>query len=279
MTIDTIALQCFIAVAETQSFTKAAQRVQRTQSAVSQQIAKLEYVLDKKFFNRSGGLTLTNDGEIFLSYAKQIFKMHCEALDHFKEPDLGGEVRFGIPEDFASVFLYDVLSEFVQIHPRISLHIECDLTLNLYDNFVKKDLDLVVVKTSRRNEFKNATELSLEKLVWVGDKKLVNKNQIIPLIVSPKPCVHREAAINELEKKGIKWRIAFSSHSYAGKVAALKAGIGIAVLPQKMIPNSLSQIRSEILPKLKDTHICLLKHHNKNAAVNSFEDFVVKHLS
>jgi DNA-binding transcriptional LysR family regulator len=148
----------------------------------------------------------------------------------------------------------------------------------LYDSFIKKELDLVVVKTASKNEFKSSTELSLEKLVWVGDEKLVKKGEIIPLVVSPKPCVYRESLINDLEKNNLKWRIAFSSHSYAGKIAALKAGIGITSLPKKMVPSWLNIIKSNILPKLKDSHICLLKNNNKNLAVNSFEDFVIKNL-
>ncbi|MDF1930862.1 LysR family transcriptional regulator [Legionella pneumophila] len=76
MSIDTITLQCFLAVAETQSFTKAAQRVGRTQSAISQQIAKLENLIEKPLINRGRELSLTTDGEIFLGYAKRIYELH-----------------------------------------------------------------------------------------------------------------------------------------------------------------------------------------------------------
>jgi DNA-binding transcriptional LysR family regulator len=146
MAIDTISAQCFIAVADTGSFTKAASRVGRTQSAVSQQIAKLENFVGKQLFVRGKIFSLTNKGEIFLGYIRQIFALHREAIDCFKEPELKGEVRFGVPEDFASVFLYDVLREFSQIHPKILLNIECDLTLNLYEKFKHKEFDLVVEK-------------------------------------------------------------------------------------------------------------------------------------
>lgn len=279
MTIDTITAQCFIAVAETGSFTKASQRIGRSQSAVSQQISKLENLLDKELFKRGKTLSLTNEGEIFLSYAKQIFKLHREALEYFKEPELKGEVRFGIPEDFASVFLYDVLTEFVQIHPRISLHIECDLSLNLFDKFQKNKLDLVVVKMHPPKEMKLGVELPSENLSWVGDSKNLNKSKSLPLVLSPKPCLYRESAIKALEKKNIKWHIAFSSHSYAGTIAATKAGLGFTVLPNKMIPKELSTVKSNFLPKLENSHVSLLKLTDNNKAVNSFEEFVIKHLS
>jgi DNA-binding transcriptional LysR family regulator len=116
MNIDTVTLQCFLAVAETGSFTKAAERVNRTQSAVSQQMAKLENMLGKMLVTRGKTFSLTAEGEIFLSYARQIYVLHREVMDRFKEPDLEGEVRFGMPEDFASVYLSDVLVDFFRVH-------------------------------------------------------------------------------------------------------------------------------------------------------------------
>lgn len=282
MAIDSISLQCFIASSETKSFTKAAQRVGRTQSAVSQQIAKLENILDKQLFKRGKVLELTNDGEAFLDYAKQILTLHNQAIDHFKEPDLKGEVRFGIPEDFASVFLYNFLAEFTRDHPNISFHIECDLTLNLYENFKKKKLDMVLLKMpcprGKSGGVDFATHISSEKLCWVGNEKLVKKQKILPLVLSPEPCVYRASAIQALEKKKIKWKIGFSSHSYAGTIAAVRAGIGVTILPQKMVPSDLRIIKLDILPKLESTDISLLKLTDKNPAVNSFENFVLKHL-
>lgn len=279
MNIDTITAQCFIAVSDTGSFTRAAKIVGRTQSAVSQQIAKLEDLLGKQLFNRGKDLTLTNDGEVFLNYARQIFKLHREAIERFKDPELDGEVSFGIPEDFASVFLQDVLKEFMQIHPRISLNIECDLTMNLYRSFKEGGLDLAVVKMECPDEESNKVELSLEKLSWAGNKNLTAiKQESIPLVLSPHPCVYREAAINALDQNHIKWHIAFSSHSYTGKIAAIKAGLGITVLPNKMIPKDLDIIENKTLPKLHDSHVTLLKNSDNNPAINSFADFVIQHL-
>ena len=278
MTIDSVSLQCFIAAAETKSFTYAAQRVGRTQSAVSQQIAKIETIIGKTLFRRGKYLELTNEGEIFLNYAKQIFSLHCEAIDHFKKPDLKGEVRLGIPDAFANMFLYQVLSEFAMAHRNVSLHIECDLSLNLYENFKKKKLDLVLLKMKCPQDVDFAVELSSEKLCWVGNKKILQEQKFLPLVLSPKPCVYRKAAIEALDKKKIKWRIAFSSHSYSSVIAAVKAGLGVTILPQKMIPRDLEIIDARSLPKLEDSHISLLKQSDKNPAINSFAEFIVKYL-
>lgn len=277
MNIDTITLQCFLAVAETRSFTKAGERVGRTQSAVSQQMAKLENMLGKILFTRGKTFSLTSEGEIFLSYARQIYVLHREAMDRFNEPELEGEIRFGMPEDFASVYLSDVLVDFSRVHPRIFLSIECDLTLNLFERFKRKEFDLVLVKMNRPEDFHNGVDVCTEKLEWVGDSSLVMQGNLnlLPLVLAPQPCVYRSRAINALEQAGIKWRLVFSSPSYAGTIAAVKAGLGITVLPRTMIPEQLNIINTP-LPPLDDTHICLLKHDIGNTALLSFEKFILE---
>lgn len=282
MNIDTVTLKCFLAIADTGSFTQAAQRVGRTQSAVSQQIAKLENCLGAALIERGKTVHLTNEGEIFLGYARRIFALHSELIDRFKEPELTGEVRFGLPESFASVFLSEILVHFAQIHPRIMLIVDCDLTLNLYERFKQKEFDLVLLKMSRPEDFPNGVEVWSEKLEWIGDKNLVNtmlqKEEPIPLVLSPAPCVYRASAIGALEKAGLKWRQVFSSPSYAGTNAAVKAGIGISVLPKTMIPPELNAIDGTKLPTLSDSHISLLKQNPNNPAVLTFEEFVLKKL-
>lgn len=281
MSFDALTLECFIAVAETGSFTRAAEKVARTQSAVSQQITKLEGLIGKPLFTRTRHLSLTSEGELLLNYARKIVQLNREAMDRFRHPELQGEVRFGLPEDFASVFLSEVLTEFASLHPRIMLNVECDLTLNLFARFKKKEFDLVLVKMNRPEDFPNGMDVWSEALEWVGSKNLadLDEEQPVPLVLSPQPCVYRARAIQSLEKLTRKWRIVFSSHSYAGTVAAVKAGMGLTVLPRNMVPADLQIIRtSRQLPKLDDTHISLLKHLSTNLAVNSFEKFVVEKL-
>lgn len=281
MGFDSLTLECFLAVVESGSFTKAATRVSRTQSAVSQQIAKLEAQLGKSLFVRGKDFTLTTEGEILLGYARQIVKLNREAMDRFRQPDLQGEVRFGLPEDFATVFLSDVLTEYARLHPRIRLNVECDLTLNLFKRFKQKEFDLVLVKMNQPQDFPNGQEVWSEALEWVGDTSLLanTSDEAIPLVLSPEPCVYRARAIKALEKIKRPWRIVFSSHSYAGTVAAVKANMGVTVLPRNMVPKDLNIIRTlKNFPSLDDTHISLLKYDTSNLALNSFEQFVVERL-
>lgn len=281
MSFDPLALQCFVAVAETGSFTHAAGKVSRTQSAVSQQIAKLEDKLGVPLFNRAKSLTLTHNGEVLLGYASKIIQLNREVIDVFKHAELQGEVRFGLPEDFSTVFLSEILQEYSSLHPRILLNIECDLTLNLLEQFKQKRFDLVLLKMSKPEDLPNGQDVWSEALVWVGRQEFFDKSkqQQVPLVLSPQPCVYRARAISALEKQSLPWRIVFSSHSFAGTIAAVKAGMGVTVLPRNMVPKDLKIIQHIVgVPQLDDTHISLLKHTKDNPSVNSFEEFVIQKL-
>jgi DNA-binding transcriptional LysR family regulator len=281
MSLDTVTLQCFLAVAETRSFTKAASRVGRTQSAISQQIAKLENLIEKQLITRGRELALTADGELFLSYAKRIYELHRESLDRFKTPELQGELRFGLPEDFASMILSDVLVEFSRLHPRVMLNVECDLTLNLIERFHKGEFDLILIKTNEKNQITEGVNVWNEPVEWVGKKELLptlNEKTVIPLILSPTPCVYRGNVIESLDQHRLKWRLAFSSPSYAGKMAAVRAGLGITAIQRSMIPNYLDRVEDYFLPSLKDIHVSLIKKEAANKAIDSLEFFIMDKL-
>lgn len=280
--MDDFTLNCFLAVVETGSFTKAAERVKRTQSAITQQIGNLEKSLGKKLFERGKVVSLTKDGEVFLIYAHKIIGLYREVLDRLKQPELEGEIRFGLPEDFASLFLADVLLDFSRIHPRILLNVECDLTLNLFERFKKGAYDIVLVKMSRPEDFPNGVEVWSEPLEWIANNEYIrslDQNVPLPLVLAPSPCVYRARALEILEEAGIRWRIVFTSPSYAGTIAAVKAGMGITVFPRTMIPEELDFIREGFLPDLPDIHVSLLKRTDKNACLNTLEEFLLKKLA
>lgn len=281
--MDNFTLSCFLAIVETGSFTKAAQKVKRTQSAITQQISNLEKNLGKRLFERGKQqLRLTKDGEIFLSYAHKLSALHLEVLDRFKHPELEGEIRFGLPEDFAAMFLSDVLTDFSRLHPRILLNVECDLTLNLFERFKKRAFDMVLVKMSRPEDFPNGVEVWSEPLEWIGkndELTSLEKKTPLPLVLSPQPCVYRSRALEALEKAGVRWRTVFISPSYSGIIAAVNAGMGITTLPKTMIPETLDVIKADFLPSLPDIHVSLLKQTDTNECLQSLEDFLLKRLT
>lgn len=280
--MDIFSLECFIAVSECSSFSKAATRVHRTQSAITQQIGSLEKKLGASLFHRGKKISLTKKGEILLPYAIRMYRLHREILDCFKHPELDGEVRIGIPEDFATLFLADVLVHFSRIHPRVFLNVECDLTMNLLNRFKNGTLDLSVLKMSSPKDFPQGVEIWKERLAWVskqGAFHWVQENRPLPLVLSPEPCVYRSKAITALEAANIPWRIVYTSPSYAGIIAAVKANMGITVLPVTMIPDHLEAVVESFLPYLPEIHVSLLKKAGEsNPAIETLSQFLVKKL-
>lgn len=277
--MDIFSLECFVAVADTGSFTKAAIRMKRTQSAMTQQISNLEKQLQTRLIDRGKKLGLTQDGDVFLPYALRILAIHHEIIDRFKHPELDGEVRVGIPEDFADRFLADVLADFSRIHPRIFLNVQCGLSLNLYEQFKNKMLDLVLVKMTSPEDFPFGVEIWAEPLVWVGKEGMIYKQNSgvpLPLVLAPEPCVYRSRAIAALEQNGIRSRIVYSSPSYAGTIAAVRANMGVTVLPITMIPQKLIRI-DDLLPSLPDIHVSLIRQNSKDTpAINSLIEFLLR---
>jgi DNA-binding transcriptional LysR family regulator len=257
--LDTLQLKSFIAIVETGTFSRAAEVVGRTQSALSLQMQRLETALGCSLFDRSARrVKLTEQGEIFLSYAKHIIQLQWEVYSRIREPDVRGEIRLGTPEDFATHYLPEVLAEFRKYHPRVQLNVACDLTLNLIGDFQKGHYDLILVKRDPQR-VKGGTKVWREPLVWAAADHH-KPEEPLSLVLSPQPCIYRARALAALERAKKPWHISYTSPSLAGTLAAVKAGLGITVLPANMLPQGIHPIRKEIkLPELADAEIALMK--------------------
>ena len=260
-TLDLDLLRCFVTIAETGSFTRAGERLGRTQSTISLQVKRLEDQIDRAVFLRTPrSLRLTPDGERLLGPARQLLRLNDATIAELFEPDMTGRVRIGVPEDFATAHLPTVLSGFAKAHPLVELEVTCDLTLNLLDRFHEGAFDLVLVKREPSAQLEGV-RVWREPLVWVArDQLAVAGQSTVPLVVSPEPCVYRKRAIDALEAVGRKWRVTYTSTSLAGSQSAVNEGLGITVLPREMVPPFLTPIVDDPdLPPLYDTEIALIE--------------------
>ena len=276
--VDTLLLKSFIAIAENGNFTHAANSVGRTQSALSLQIKKLEDGLGCELFDRtSRKVALTEQGEIFFGYAKRIIQLQWEAFSRIKEPDVEGEIRLGTPEDFATHYLPDVLATFKLHHPRVQLNVRCDLTLNLVDDFDQGKYDLALIKRDPQH-VKGGTKVWREPLIWVAADQY-QPEKPLALVLSPQPCIYRARALAALDRAKRTWRISYTSPSLAGTIAAVKAGLGITVLPSNMVPDGLHAVKTEMkLPGLVDAEIALLKREDLSSAALMLADHIIHSL-
>lgn len=280
--LDSFQLRCFLAVVETKNFTRAAERLGRTQSAISQQISNLELDLGKPLFVRdTRTMHLTVEGETLIGYARQILSLQQALFSRMQESDLEGEIRLGTPEDFATIYLPEVLSAFAQAYPKIRLNVECDLTLNLLQKFEQGVFDIILAKQIVQGIAPLGVPVWQEHLEWVCSETytpLLTPESLLSLVLAPNPCVYRKRAMEALDGVNIPWRVVYSSPSYAGTVAAVKAGLGMTVLPRTMIPVGLNTMQQPWLPDLANTHIVLLVQQGAASATVTLQEFILQEL-
>jgi DNA-binding transcriptional LysR family regulator len=274
--MDTRLLKTFLVLSKTKNFTKASKLLFLSQSAISLQINRLESLIGKSLFLRGKrNVALTEEGEVFIGYAHQMLNLEGAMLAHFSKRGITGEIKIGTPEDIATTYLPKILAEFSSSYPDILLNVTCDFTVNLIKNF--NEYDLILVKQDPKNPILGSIPLCDESLVWVGskEKKLRYLNcGSLPLILAPSPCVYRQRALDVLSEHGIKWRMAYSSTSLAGSLAAVNAGLGVCVLPINRITKEL-QIIDE-LPPLKGAEIALLVKEGDSDAKNAFKKHLLR---
>jgi DNA-binding transcriptional LysR family regulator len=229
--LDLELLRSFVSVVDAGGFTRASERVHRTQSTVSQQIKRLEDDLGQPLLNRNGkDVTPTEAGERLLSYARRLLSLAEEARDVVARPESEGAVRLGIPEDFAAYRLAKLLATFARSRPGLRLDVRADQSTYLKRDIERGDLDLALLKRDAGGN--GAIAVWPEKVHWVTSKTHpvdINSGSV-PLIGFPSGCLYRSRAIHALESTGRSWHMAYTSSGLAGIQAAVAAGLGLSIL-------------------------------------------------
>jgi DNA-binding transcriptional LysR family regulator len=242
-------LRSFVAVAQTRSFSRAAERVHLSQSTVSQQIRRLEDLVGKSLFERdTRTVTLSREGEEFQDYAARILDLMSEAMEHFRAPALSGHVRLGLSEDFASAGLTSALVGFLRRNPNVELTIEIGMSGDLFRQLDEGRYDLVFAK--RLHGSRRGRVVRTEPLVWcVGPEASMASADVLPLVLHPEPSVTRLRILQTLEAAGRPYRIVVSSGSVAALKSAVMAGLGMSAFARYVVPDGLTLV-SRGLPKL-----------------------------
>ena len=249
--LEPVLLQTFLTVAETWSFTQAAERLELRQSTVSQHIRKLEQEAGRRLFVRdTHSVTVTADGEAMIEFARNILAANQRAERYFAGSQLRGRLRFGASEDSVASRLPEVLREFVRAHPQVDVELTVGLSGDLNQKLGRGELDLVCGK--RRPGEDHGRLIWRDRLVWVsGESALFDPSAPTPLILYPPPSITREIALAALEHCGRAWRIVCTSRSLSGLRAAALAGLGITVVAAGLIPPGLVEIGGNLgLPDL-----------------------------
>lgn len=227
-TLDPDLLRTFVAIADSGSFTAAASRVHRTQSAVSMQVKRLEETLGRALFEREGrSVALTPHGEILLDHARRILRVHQEALAAFDADAIHGDVTVGSPDDYASTFLPPILARFAHTHPRVHVEVIVEDSTTLVERLAQGRVHLAIVTEGHGED--GGVIVHREPLVWVTSARhRAHEEEPLPLAVFAQNCCFRRKALAALARIGRASRIAYTSLSIAGIHAAVDAGLAVS---------------------------------------------------
>ncbi|SKA85843.1 transcriptional regulator, LysR family [Agreia bicolorata] len=258
---DPTLLRTFLALAETSSFTLAAQRLGISQPTVSQHVRRLERASGRLLVARdTRDVSLTDNGDAMAGFARTILAAHSAADDYFSGSAMKGKLRFGAADDLAITQLPRILRHFRQLYPQINLELTVDQSGPLFRKLHAGSLDLIFIK--QKPETTDGTVVRRDQLVWVGQEKtIVELGAPVPLITYQGTTVSRTSAIEALEQAGRRWRITCNTREVNGLLAAVRAGLGVAVFPRSLIPDDLVVVGTRFaLPVLGEVDLTLLRN-------------------
>ncbi|WP_338528498.1 LysR substrate-binding domain-containing protein [Nitratireductor thuwali] len=270
-------LRTFVAIAETGSFTAAANAVFRTPSAVSMQIKKLEELLGRSVFLRDArSVSLTADGEMLLGYARRLLALNREAVSKFVMPDISGIVRLGSPDDYGERVLPSVLKRFAETHPAIAVDVTIDQSANLRKRMAARQLDITLLTCSDCADTSDVEVLMTEPIVWAGTKGgCAHLREPLPVSLWEDGCAWRAAAVKALNEQGRDYRIAYMSAHTAGQRAAILAGLAVAPLPKTFLGGDLVELtEKDGMPKMGNYRLGMIVGPDASAPVRAAADHI-----
>ncbi|MCX5572116.1 LysR substrate-binding domain-containing protein [Kaistia nematophila] len=280
--LDMDVLRSFVLGIQLNSFAQAAQRIGRSQSAVSLQMRKLEQQANCEVFRKNGrGLQLTEVGETLFRYAQRILELNDEAISAVDRSDMSGRISIGMPPDFAETWLPGVLGRFARVHPNVLVEARVDRGATLLEDLGAGQIDLVLLWGDTQAE-PNRPGRSLAEfpIVWVGPEGFdPDAADPLPLVMMGAPCMFRSAGMSALDAAGRPWRLAFTSTSLSGLWGAVTAGLGVTIRTPEGIPPHLKILRHPSLPDLGRTRLRIHTTASPSPPVKRFTSILEEYMS
>lgn len=270
--LDIDQLRSLVAIAETGSFTKAAEVVFKTQSAVSMQMKRLEEQLGRAIFMKEGrGTRLTEDGERLLDYARRIIRLNAECVASFSDAVLSGRVRLGVPDDYADRYLPEILCRFTKSHPKVEVTVVCEPTPMLIERVQSGDLDLAITSLPLFSPGETAEIVRLERLLWVtSGQHRAHEEDIVPLALGRPTCGWRQVATERLQAAKRPFRVLYASWNSSAITSAVMCGLAVGVLPESGLRAGMRVLGpSDGFPPLPEVKIALVRNKSADSSLTS----------
>jgi DNA-binding transcriptional LysR family regulator len=273
-------LKCFVTVVDAGSLSNAAPVINRSQSAISMKLQKLETALDTQLLIRGPRQhQLTDDGQILLGYARRMLDLHAQTQAAFRVEKLAGSIRLGVPDDYATKYLTPVLKQFALLHRDVEIELICEQSTSLIPRVESGHLDLALVS---RSSTQQGALLFHEPMVWVSSPQFETwKLDPLPIAVYESTSMARRSAINSLALQGKRYRVAYNSSSLIGQIAAVESGLAVAVFTQCSVPEHLEILgRDQQLGPLEPMEVSVYRNQGSLGvpAVDSMYNLLIKTL-
>lgn len=266
---DLATLRSFVQIADSGSMTRAASRLNMTQSAISMQIKRLETSLEQPLFDRSVQRLLPNAaGEQLLHFARQMLALNDEAWGRMTAPEYEGEIRLGVPSDIINPHIPQVLATFSRDFPKAQIKLTTDLTIYLKEQFVAGQHDIILT-TEREPD--GGKIISRQALLWTGSETgCAWKKRPLPIAFT-KGCIFRTPSIEALEKANIDWFDVVVTDDDIAKNAMISAGMCVGAQLEQTQNSGVKHLPpNSLLPELP--HFCIALYHqplpNNDLALN-----------
>lgn len=277
LNLDLDLLRTFVAVADLNTFAAAAAAVCRTQSAVSQQMQRLEQLVGKELFARHGrNKLLTEHGIQLLGYARKILRFNDEACTSLMYSNVQGGITIGASDDAADTILPFLLSRVASVYPKLLIDVRVKRSPLILSMLEGGEVDLAITTITSTDH--SHLVLRTSPTLWYCSADFAYPlGDSVPLVLLDEPSSYRSMAIDSLNQAGIPWRIAYVASTLSAVRAAVKAGLGVTARPIEMMSPELRVLgEQEGLPRLPDTQYVLYKNarcENELATVifNAFE--------
>jgi DNA-binding transcriptional LysR family regulator len=282
MNLDITLLRSLILAVDLGGFGRAAERVGRTQSALSLQMRKLEEQAGQPLFRKQGRvLALTETGTMLLGYARRLLELNDEAVIALRGRAIAGEVRLGLPADFAENALPMILARFARAYPALRIDARVGRNAGLIDRLSRKELDLALAfNTSGTESLPDRTRIDDIPMAWIGPLDWIPpEDGPLPLVLFEQPCLFSKAALDALDRIGRSWRITFTSPSLSGLWAATTAGLGATVRTASYLPKGLRVLDSaDGLPPLPSVALSLHTVADASETVRALQAILLESL-
>ena len=256
-------LRTFVSVIDLGAYTKAGDVLGRTQPAISLQMRRLEDLVGAPLIKQVGrSLILTSEGEMLLSYAREILRLNDEAASYFNRAKISGVLRVGLPNDYAVAFLQGVITEYGRLNSEISLEIHCGWSADILDRLRADELDLAVAMVNSER----APYLSrwwIERPIWAAaDDAHFDPGVNIPLAAHPEGCAYRARMIQALDAANIRWRVTYTGSGISGLQNAVVNGLGVSALTRyTMLQGMRALDETDGFPPLAEIRVGLFYKH------------------